>query len=144
MIKNFSKLTLYSLLLKILKDWDVTTSFDKEFHTVIQRCEKKWLQTFRLHLKHYSLYTCPRVERLGENVNKSSNTTSIRPWMILYTILMLKYRLRNSKKSNFQHSSRCLYDKLLIEEILLVVFLHFFKFNNISDISRWPNWSTIF
>ena len=40
-IKNFSKLTLYSLLLKILKDGDVTTSFDKKFHAVIQRCEKK-------------------------------------------------------------------------------------------------------
>ena len=40
-IKNFSKLTLCSLLLKILIDGDVTTSFDKELHDVIQRCEKK-------------------------------------------------------------------------------------------------------
>ena len=110
------KIDLYSLLLKILKDGDVTTSFDKEFHVVIQRCEKK----FRLDWEQYSLYTCPRVERLGENVNKSSNATSIRPWMILYTILMSKYSLRNSKEFNFKHSSRCLYDKLLIEEILLV------------------------
>ena len=30
-----------SLLLKIDKDGDVTTSFGKEFQAVIQRCEKK-------------------------------------------------------------------------------------------------------
>ena len=80
---------------------------------MIQRCEKQWLRTFRLDLKQYSLYTCPRVERLGENVNKLSNTTSIKPWMILYTILMSKYSLRNSKESNFKRWSRCLCDKLL-------------------------------
>ena len=59
-------MTLYSLLLKILKDGVVTTSFDKEFHAVIQNCEKKWLRTFILDLDQYSLYTCPRVEQLGE------------------------------------------------------------------------------
>ena len=63
-------MTLYSLLLKILKDGDVTASFDKEFYAVIKRCEKKWLWTFRLDLEQCSLYTCPRVERLGGNVNK--------------------------------------------------------------------------
>ena len=30
-----------NLLLNILIDGDVTTSFDKEFDAVIQRCEKK-------------------------------------------------------------------------------------------------------
>ena len=72
-------MTLYSLLMKILKDGDVTTSFDKEFHAVIQRCEKKWLRTFRLDFEQYSLYTCPRVERSGENVNIwNSHSSSIK------------------------------------------------------------------
>ena len=63
-------MTLHSLLLKIDKDEDVTTSFGKEFQAVIQRCEKKWLWAFRLALEQYSLYTCPRAERFGDNVNK--------------------------------------------------------------------------
>ena len=70
----------------ILIDGDVTTSFDKEFHAVIQRCEKKGLQTFRLDFEQYSLYTYPGVERLGETVNKSSNATSISPWMIYIVV----------------------------------------------------------
>ena len=59
------------------KDGDVTTSFGREFQPVIQSCEKNWLRTFRWDLEQYSLLICPRVERFGENVNKSSNATSM-------------------------------------------------------------------